>query len=78
MILKAEHVSKTIKNAQILKDINLELSGGTVYGFTLYGLMAPPPPVRSPPRQRAQRQRQDHAFSSAVWADALDGRHSHV
>lgn len=25
---------------------------GTVYGFTLYGLMAPPPPVRSPPRQR--------------------------
>lgn len=34
MILKAEHVSKTIKNAQILKDINLELSGGTVYGFT--------------------------------------------
>lgn len=34
MILKAEHVSKTIKGAQILKDINLELSGGTVYGFT--------------------------------------------
>ena len=34
MILKAEHVSKTIKNAQILRDINLELSGGTVYGFT--------------------------------------------
>ncbi len=34
MILKAEHVSKTIKNAQILKDINLELTGGTVYGFT--------------------------------------------
>ena len=34
MILKAEHVSKTIKNTQILKDINLELSGGTVYGFT--------------------------------------------
>ena len=34
MILKAEHVSKTIKNAQILKDINLELSSGTVYGFT--------------------------------------------
>lgn len=34
MILKAEHVSKTIKNAQILRDINLELSSGTVYGFT--------------------------------------------
>ena len=34
MILKAEHVSKTIKNARILKDINLELNGGTVYGFT--------------------------------------------
>ena len=34
MILKAEHVNKTIKNAQILRDINLELSGGTVYGFT--------------------------------------------
>lgn len=34
MILKAEHVSKTIKGAQILKDINLELTGGTVYGFT--------------------------------------------
>ena len=34
MILKAEHVSKTIKSARILKDINLELNGGTVYGFT--------------------------------------------
>lgn len=34
MILKAEHVSKTIKKAQILKDINLELNSGTVYGFT--------------------------------------------
>ena len=34
MILKSEHVSKTIKNARILKDINLELNGGTVYGFT--------------------------------------------
>lgn len=33
MILKAEHASKTIKSARILKDINLELSGGTVYGF---------------------------------------------
>ena len=27
-------MSKTIKGAQILKDINLELTGGTVYGFT--------------------------------------------
>ena len=34
MILKAEHVSKTIKGTRILKDINLELTGGTVYGFT--------------------------------------------
>ena len=34
MILKAQHVSKTIKKAQILKDINLELNSGTVYGFT--------------------------------------------
>ena len=34
MILKAEHVSKTIKGTRILKDTNLELTGGTVYGFT--------------------------------------------
>lgn len=33
MILKAENISKEIKGAKILKNIDLELNSGSVYGF---------------------------------------------
>lgn len=33
MKLVAEKVCKTIRNAEILRDVDLELEGGTIYGF---------------------------------------------
>lgn len=33
MKLAAEKVCKTIRNAEILRDVDLELEGGTIYGF---------------------------------------------
>lgn len=33
MIIKAEHVTKTIGRATVLRDISLSLTSGTVYGF---------------------------------------------
>ena len=36
MYIKITDVNKTIKKAPILRDINLEFTGGKVYGCLLY------------------------------------------